>query len=347
MEKKIDLPVKVILAVVMVISFGRMNIATGQTVDTRPTINIGDPVPALKIQKWLKGKGISRFETGQIYVVEFWATWCKPCIAGMPHLSELARKYIKDISVVGISILERAGTPLSKIDSFVASMGNKMDYTVGMEEDKLMAEHWLRASGEQGIPKAYIVDRQGRIAWIGLPRSLDRVLPLVISGKWDIETASRQRKEMQKLSVIDNNMVVTTLNPFMGNPGRPREALDEIAKIVSENPGIEYYPKIGHFTFWSLVKTDPKAAVTFGKAWIAANEDPRYSTITDAVTALANTKKELPKELYLLAADCFQAQLDLYPWSMGFPATYTKMAALYELAGDKEKAVEMIRRSQK
>jgi thiol-disulfide isomerase/thioredoxin len=48
-----------------------------------------DPAPPLKVSKWLKGEEVKRFEPGKVYVVEFWATWCGPCIAFMPHLAEL------------------------------------------------------------------------------------------------------------------------------------------------------------------------------------------------------------------------------------------------------------------
>lgn len=39
------------------------------------TLGIGDPAPELSIEKWVRGPQITRFESGSVYLVEFWATW--------------------------------------------------------------------------------------------------------------------------------------------------------------------------------------------------------------------------------------------------------------------------------
>jgi thiol-disulfide isomerase/thioredoxin len=298
------------------------------------TLSIGDAAPAMQVRQWLKGNPVNSFEKGKVYVVEFWATWCKPCIAGMPHLSELAAQYKSKVTIAGISILERAGTTIGTLDSFVAKMGNKMAYNIGAEDSNYMAKRWLNASGERGIPLAYVIDQQGRIAWIGLPRLLDTVLPKVIAGKWDIAAAAAGRKEDKRLTALDQ-AVIPQLNPFMGNPGKPKEALAAIEQILATNPGLKYYPMTGHFTFYSLVKTDPEQALVYGKEWFAHNSEPRFSTVTDAVTG----KDNLPPALYAFAADCYQEQLDRYPWSMNFPVTYSNIAALQHKAGNKAKAI--------
>ncbi len=291
--------------------------------------NVGDQAPPLYIKKWLTGKEFKTLAKGNVYVVEFWATWCKPCIAGMPHLSELAAAYKGRAEFIGVSILERKTTPLSVIETFVKDMGDKMAYNVAVEDSTLMANRWLKAFGEGGIPQAFVVDKQGKIAWIGLPNQLEKVLPEIVAGTWDIEAAASKRKEFMRLTSIDQNLVVSKMNPLMGNPGKPEEALVELANIEAAYPGIKYYYNTGHFTFWSLIKTNPAKALVFGKEWIAASDEPRYSTITDAVTGRAG----LPAGLYILAADAYQAQLDRYPWSMNFKETYLKMAALYKQAG--------------
>src|SRR5438067_12699343 len=94
------------------------------------TLNIGDPAPPLWVREWIKGTPVQRLEKGKVYVIEFWATWCGPCIASMPHLSALATKYKDQVTVIGIDIFEKKTTSLGKIKAFTDSMGSRMDYLI-------------------------------------------------------------------------------------------------------------------------------------------------------------------------------------------------------------------------
>ena len=60
-------------------------------------LTIGSDAPAIDVEHWVQdGKGkfkpVTEFAKGKVYVVEFWATWCGPCIMSMPHLVELQNK---------------------------------------------------------------------------------------------------------------------------------------------------------------------------------------------------------------------------------------------------------------
>jgi thiol-disulfide isomerase/thioredoxin len=51
------------------------------------SLKIGDKAPSLEVSRWVKGEKVERLEKDQTYVVEFWATWCGPCIQTIPHLT--------------------------------------------------------------------------------------------------------------------------------------------------------------------------------------------------------------------------------------------------------------------
>src|SRR5262245_39165459 len=56
-------------------------------------LKVGDPAPPLKATKWLQGEEVKEFAAGKVYVIEFWATWCGPCIVMMPHMGEMQAEY--------------------------------------------------------------------------------------------------------------------------------------------------------------------------------------------------------------------------------------------------------------
>lgn len=60
-------------------------------------------------------------------------------------------------------------TPGTALDRFVKSMGDKMDYTVAVDEDGAANDGYMSAYNQTGIPTAFIVNRHGKISWHGHP----------------------------------------------------------------------------------------------------------------------------------------------------------------------------------
>ena len=181
-------------------SFQLFSLFQGAPQAERPfALMLGDPAPAIQVAEWVQGQPVTRFEPGQIYVVEFWATWCGPCKVAIPHLNELAQEYAGKVRFVGVSVWERisAEKPYA-VPQFVKSMGDKMTYTVAADvvtpgvETGPMAGSWMDAAGQNGIPAAFIVNGDGKIAWIGNPMGIDQPLADIVAGKWDLAAASKK-----------------------------------------------------------------------------------------------------------------------------------------------------------
>ncbi|MBL7736427.1 MAG: redoxin domain-containing protein [Chitinophagaceae bacterium] len=320
--------------------------------DESPTLNIGDPAPPLSVYGWIKGEPFQQFEKGRIYVLEYWATWCRPCIAAMPRLTELAHEYKDKITVLGINTYEIGAISMPRIKAFVDSLGNRMDYYVAVQ-DSLMAAAWFGASGEKGIPRSFVIDRDGKFAWAGHPMYLHQVLPKIVNGTWDLKEALAKRNLDRHLRYQDEDAHFELFqyrdDPSKpGDIGKPYLALIMINKIVSGEPRLKYTPAIAYDTFSSLLKTNPKKAYEYGKAAIVTPtyEDPASDAIIGAIKTYSN-KLNLPSEIYRLGAEACQRSIDQipYPEIINMSIYYSTMAEWYWRAKDKSKAINSLKKA--
>lgn len=150
------------------------------------TLKPGDPAPALTVEAWIKGAPVERFEPGRVYVVEFWATWCGPCIASMPHLSALQREYrAQGVTLIGMTSVDK-NNPLEAVKKMVAEKGDGMDYSVAWDVERKTNAAFMKAAGQNGIPCSFLIDKQGHVAYIGHPLFLDEPLAGVVAGTWNV-----------------------------------------------------------------------------------------------------------------------------------------------------------------
>jgi len=130
---------------------------------------IGTMAPAIQIDEWITPQPPRQSDlNGSVYVLEFWATWCPPCVQSIPHMIELADKY-KDKAVPFIALsVDSSSEPVKKI---VKSKG--INYYVGMDNG-LSEKYSVR-----GIPSAFIIGRSGQVVWQGHPMKPDFETALV------------------------------------------------------------------------------------------------------------------------------------------------------------------------
>ncbi len=130
-------------------------------------LGVGDPAPELAIKEWVKGDPVKIADgKGQaVYVLEFWATWCPPCRESALHLTKLQRDFKEhNVVVVGVS-----DEKFDVVKKYVKDQGSKMAYRVAVDDKKQTGKRYMKAAGQKGIPHVFVIGRDGKIAWQGLP----------------------------------------------------------------------------------------------------------------------------------------------------------------------------------
>lgn len=170
-----------------------------QAAAPKATLNVGDKAPALTIEKFVKGDPVTGFEKGKVYVVEFWATWCGPCRASMPHLSKLQSEYKdKGVTIIGVTS-EDPRNSLADVEKMANSKTKEktdtMGYTVAWDKGRETNKAFMEAAMQNGIPTSFVIDQTGTLAWVGHPMKLDEVLKDVVAGTWDMAKAKAEFKK--------------------------------------------------------------------------------------------------------------------------------------------------------
>jgi len=121
-----------------------------------PSAMIDRPAPALELAALDdRAPGLSTADlSGQVALVNFFASWCVPCRAEHPILSRLAER--EDVSVFGIAYKDEPAASIAFLDE----LGNPFD-RIGVDQDGRTAIEF----GVYGVPETYVVDADGHIRY--------------------------------------------------------------------------------------------------------------------------------------------------------------------------------------
>jgi len=294
------------------------------------TLTVGHPAPALAVEKWVKGSAVPAFERGKVYVVEFWATWCGPCIAGMPHLSELQHTYAKKgVTIIGVSSIDTRGNSLEAVEAMVADKGDVMGYTVAWDTERKTNEAYMKAAGQGGIPCCFLVDKVGAIAYIGHPLYLDVPLKHVIAGTWDIEKGNAM--------VSDYRAALNAVHQAAG--ADPKTALTKLGELETKFPDFAGMNDSLHFNL-ALRTGNTEAVSTIGTKLVdAAIANKDAAGLNQIAWSIVDPEAEVEKRDVALALRAAEKAAEFTEWKDA--AILDTVARVYAWKGDFAKAIEL------
>ncbi len=149
-------------------------IALSTTSFAQKTLLAGDTVRAISIGSWVQDSlaGKDPFE-GKTVVLEFWSTWCGPCIKAIPHLNELAEEFASEDVIFAAVSNERAVTAQRFLEK------TPMKASVFVDTENSLTHKFF---GVRVIPRTFIIGPDRVVRWTGHPDKLTRDMLLTFIG---------------------------------------------------------------------------------------------------------------------------------------------------------------------
>ncbi len=144
------------------------------TASAQKTLLAGDTARAIYIGSWVQDSiaGDQPF-AGKTIVLEFWSTWCGPCVKAIPHLNELAAEFASEDIIFAAVSNERAVTAARFLEK------TQMKASVFVDTENSLTH---KIFGVRVIPRTFIIGPDRVIRWTGHPAKLTRDILILHTG---------------------------------------------------------------------------------------------------------------------------------------------------------------------
>lgn len=293
----------------------------GEATPTGPALTIGDVAPDLEGLSWRYGRRPEPGEDG-ITVILFWATWSLEGTAGfelVSYLSEFA--YDERVSYITIT-----PEPIGRIDAYLERRHeDENDPVVPVTCDpelRTVASH-MWAAGEGLLPTVFIIDAQGRLAWLGDPRDgLETVLDQMLHDSWDLDVHRRARTLLLEARQAQAS----------GDRGAFLLAIVEMSRLS------EVYASQGLLAVSILAREDGRAEAAWKLGRFLVERYPRRADVMRSLAMFILDHRGLAGRDLGLALDAARAAVDHTP--QADPIMLHTLARAYYANGEYGQAVE-------
>ncbi|AUW47371.1 redoxin domain-containing protein [Rhizobium leguminosarum] len=316
------------------------------------TLNSGSPAPSINVQHWLRGDPLSNFQLGKIYILDFFSTTCEPCGPALARLAQLQEKYSDiEVELIGVAAGEKAATAdkaRARVRHWLTKWLPHSNIRIAFDYSGEMAKHWLLASLTFHVPQAFVVDRDGSIAFIGHPDSLEDVLVKVIDGSW---CASAEAKNAEKERIAEGEIDAAKYALY-GRIWAATKIEDWKTALSAIEEGVNLFPDD---ISWrqSHVGTLMREMRDMEAGWIALGQFARTAIERNSEEWLLTAMQQLfypydysglLAERLSMGKELSERILRLYPQQgsrLRFHS-YTMIAFYYHESGDNDRAVDLI-----
>jgi len=299
----------------------------------------GAPAPLLTDIEMLKGEAPGEWQPGHVYVLDFWATWCAPCIDSIPHMSSIQRRFAdQNVHVIGTAIWPRKG--MTPTREFVTDYDELMQYSVAMDVGRRTGRDFMEAAGQYGIPFVMVVDGEGKIAWMGHPMDdLEGVLKEVVDGDFDrVAYEARKKERMDQADVLFKEFQAAV-------QVQDWTVLADITEqMVQLDPGM-----FGQFAFYHYVALErmglKEKAASYGRVAVETTLHDKLADLERIAWLIVDPRTEQTAEERDLDLALMAAQRADVLTRHKHPSVLDTLARVHFLKGHLDEAVELQRRA--
>lgn len=197
---------------------------------------VGEPAPAIQAEKWINWQGDAptvESLAGRVVMLEFWGTWCGPCVRAMPGVQKLHDRYQQR----GLTVLAISYETAEKMQPFLSENA----YTMPVASDP--EKKTIAAYGIRSWPTTIVIGKDGKIAHVGSP--------------YDAESAVEKALGLEAGPAALLNLYLDTLKGT--DKAKQREALERL---------VEKAPRDFDLQSWAKGLCAPETVTADGKAGV-------------------------------------------------------------------------------